>query len=433
MVNVRSPLWVAFRRGEGLGHLTINNLTAKGVGRTPFFVAGTADNPMRSLVLNNVRITFAGEGAEEQADRVGPSPYSMLESYGFLCRYIENFELRGVRVGYAKKDLRPALVAENVANLQLDGFVAEREPDGAPPYRLSGVQQVELDGKPAPRTNARIAALNAESANVTVDTPFSAAVKAENTGTQGLAEVRLQIGDRSITESVWLKEREVASVTFHNLRCGRVGECRLRAGEREQVLTVRAKPQGHPVTAPYTAFHNTNAQLVQYEGGDFYIRAGGDMALVDRADQYGAVYLKNGLPQNGVVIVRLENPDLRGHWAGRAGIIVRNDISKPGQSKGYLVLGASPANGYCMEWDSDGDGHIDRHTEFDGYTYWPNWLKLERKGNKFTGFSSTDGKNWSLVGEVEVPGAAETEDTGVFAHLSSARFSNLKVSQVAGQ
>jgi hypothetical protein len=39
-------------------------------------------------------------------------------------------------------------------------------------------------------------------------------------------------------------------------------------------------------------------------------------------------------------IVKLENADLRTNWVGRAGIMVRKDISKPGQSPGYLVLGA---------------------------------------------------------------------------------------------
>jgi hypothetical protein len=113
--------------------------------------------------------------------------------------------------------------------------------------------------------------------------------------------------------------------------------------------------------------------------------------------------------------------------------MVRNDMAKAGQSAGYLILGASPTSGYTMEWDSNGDGRIDKHTELDGYTYWPHWLKLERRGNSFTGYYSTDGVNWIKVGEAEVPGGNEHLDAGLFAHLSSARFEGFKVSSEPGQ
>jgi hypothetical protein len=80
-----------------------------------------------------------------------------------------------------------------------------------------------------------------------------------------------------------------------------------------------------------------------------------------------------------------------------------------------------------MEWDSDGDGRIDKHTEFDGYTLWPHWLKLERQGSKFVGYQSADGVSWTKVGEAEVPGADARLDAGMFAHLSSARFGDFKI------
>jgi alpha-galactosidase len=121
-------------------------------------------------------------------------------------------------------------------------------------------------------------------------------------------------------------------------------------------------------------------------------------------------------------VVKQDNPDLRRSWGGRAGIIVRNDISKPGQSAGFLVLGASPSNGYSLEWDSDGDGRIDQHTEFDGYTSWPHWLKLERHGAHFSGYASADGRQWTKVGEAELRSAGAAMDAGIFTHQSSGLF-----------
>jgi alpha-galactosidase len=149
--------------------------------------------------------------------------------------------------------------------------------------------------------------------------------------------------------------------------------------------------------------------------------------VLDHGDQYGSAYLPQALGATDSAIVKLENSDFRANWVGRAGIMVRKDISKPGQSPGYLVLGASPSNGFSLEWDSDGDGRIDKRTELDGYTNWPCWLKLQRQGGKFIGYSSKDGTTWTKIGEADVAGADGPLDVGLFAHRSSARFMDFKV------
>jgi hypothetical protein len=206
------------------------------------------------------------------------------------------------------------------------------------------------------------------------------------------------------------------------------GDVELRLGDVSKSINLRPKPAGRPVNAPYLAFQNLQGHVEQVEGG-FYIREPGDFAVLDHGDQYGSAYLPRALGASDSAVVKLDNADFRSNWVGRAGIIVRNDISKPGQSTGYLVLGASPANGSSLEWDSDGDGRIDKRTELDGYTNWPCWLKLQRQGGKFVGYSSKDGANWTKIGEAEVAGADGPLDVGVFAHRSSARFTEFKVSK----
>src|SRR4029077_21066832 len=104
--------------------------------------------------------------------------------------------------------------------------------------------------------------------------------------------------------------------------------------------------------APYLSFQNLQGQVEQVDGG-FYIREAGDFAGLDHGAQYGSAYVPQALGSGDSVTVKLENADYRSNWVGRTGIIVRKDIAKPGQSPGYLVLGASPANGFSMEWDSD--------------------------------------------------------------------------------
>ncbi len=324
------------------------------------------------------------------------------------------------------KDRRPALFGENIGTLDLDRFVAQREPDGAPSLLFDGIGKLIRNGVEALSAKVLLKSFDPPSGRLVSGDPFYVPATVQNTGHEGLAEIELRVGNEGIKRTAWLGANETARVGFTNLQSTQSGNIPLRLGDVTKELAVAPKPAGSPVTAPYVGFQNLAGQVQQVEGG-FYIRENGDYAVLDHGDQYGSAYLPHGLGDSDSAIVKLENPDRRTNWVGRAGIMVRQDISKPGQSPGYLVFGASPANGYSLEWDSDGDGRIDKRTVLDGYTNWPCWLKLERQGSKFTGYSSKDGANWSKIGEAEVPGASGPLDVGVFAHRSSARFMDFKV------
>ncbi len=433
MINVRSPVYVAFGADApysgnnlGVGRIVIENLTAINCGRTPFYVAGPRENPAKSIILRNARLTFAGGVDEEESNGQGFSPYSMLQSYGVYCRNVEHLELHDVRVNYRDKDRRPALFGENIGTLELDRFVAEREADGAPSLLFAGIHRLAINGAEATPAKLLLKGLDPVLGKVISGEPFFVGATVQNTGHEGLGDVELRLGNEAIKRTVWLGANETARVGFANLRSKEAGEIPLRLGELVKNVTVRPKPSGHPVNAPYVAFQNLRGQVEQIEGG-FYIREGGDYAVLDHGDQYGSAYLPHALGETDSAVVKLENPDVRTSWVGRAGIMVRKDISKPGQSPGYLVLGASPSNGFALEWDSNGDGRIDKRTVLDGYTNWPCWLKLQRQGARFTGYSSKDGKNWSEVGEADVAGAEGALDIGVFTHRSSARFLDFRV------
>jgi hypothetical protein len=292
---------------------------------------------------------------------------------------------------------------------------------------LSGIKRMLVDGKEAPAAKIRVKGLDIDTSRVIAGEPFQVTVSVENAGSaEGLGEVPLRFGDQTLVKEVWLKPGENTRVRFVNIKSAAPGEQRLQSGDFTRQLRVLSRPATHAVSPPYREFHNTKATLQEFDGG-FYIQAGGSYDVLDFADEYGAIYREHALARNGVAIAKLENPDMRTHWGGRTGIMVRNDIAQPGKSPGYVVLGCSPANGPSLEWDSDGDGRIDKHTVLDGYTHWPHWLKLERRGATFIGYYSSDGANWTKVGEVEVPGSADLQDVGVFAHRSSARFAELKL------
>jgi len=435
MMNVRSPVFIAFGADApysgnnlGVGRIVIENLTALNCGRTPFYVAGPREKPAKSIILRNARLTYAGGVNEEESNGQGFSPYSMIQAYGVYCRNVENLELHDVRLDYSAKDGRPALFGENVGTVELDRFTAERDPEGAPSLLFDGIRKLIRNGQEAASTSAMVKSFD-PLGKLVASEPFLVRTIVHNPGAAGLGDVALQWGPETVHRTAWLDANETTHVTFANLRSKESGAIAVKAGAESRSATIAAKPAGHPVAAPYVAFQNLQGQVQQVDGG-FYIRENGDYAVLDHGDQYGAAYLPRGLGDSGSVLVKLENADSRTNWVGRTGIMVRKDISKPGQAPGYLILGASPANGFALEWDSDGDGRIDRRTALDGYTNWPCWIKLERHGAKFTGYSSKDGVAWTKVGEAGVPGADGPLDVGVFAHRSSARFMDFQVTKL---
>lgn len=433
MRNIRTPADISSRSfgqaSTGLKKLFINNLTVIDGGKLPFSVVGQPDSPVESVVLNNVRMISEGGIDEKEADG-----YSILPSSGFHFRNVKHVELNNVRVEFKEREARPVLIAEDIGDLEISHFVAPQGSNAFAPYVFERVGQLLVDGKRAASSAPRIRNLEVDlgrtAGKAVVGEPFSAVASVENSGEDGLGAVQLQFGARTISKAVWLKARETRKVLFGNLICDKPGELRVQAGAFSKVVVAEPAPAARPVGAPYLTFSNTKAEFNQV-GDEFLLRAAGEY-LLQQADLYGSVYQKQNLRDNAVITVKVDRANRAGTpttFIGRAGIMVRNDISKPGQSPGYLVLAASPAHGWSMEWDSNGDGRIDRHTELAGYTFWPHWLKLERRGGKYTGYYSLDGEAWKKVADIEAPGATQVQDAGIFVSWTDARFSGLKVSQ----
>jgi hypothetical protein len=434
MVNVRTPFHVAFSSDApysahnlGVGRIIVNNLTALGVGKSPIYVSAPPDLPAGSIILNHVRMTAKGGSDEQQAEGNGYSTYSILQSYGIYVRNVKRLELDDVRVGFEKPDLRPALFAESVPVLDIYRFHAERTAGGPPSIEAAGIGHLVLDGKPADITPARVTEIDLPPNGAVVDEPFEVTVAVENLGPEGLASAPLQLGNETVPRTVWLDPGEKARLAFINLRVPESGELEVRAGNLTRQLRVTPRAVGRTVGPPYHSFGDVPAVLKQLAKNIFYIRAGGDYPSMQHGDQYAAIYLNRGLPSDGTVVVKVSNPDLRTGWPGLSGIMVRNDVTKPDQPGGYAILASSPAAGSYLEWAGEDSRLLNDHTKIAGNTVWPHWLKLERRGSDFTGYSSTDSVHWTKIGVAEVPGAKDALDVGMFAFRSSARFEHFKV------
>jgi hypothetical protein len=230
MHNVRSPIWIAYdadapysQHNLGVGRITVSNLTVTGAGKTPLFVSAPSNNPAKSIVLNNVRVTYAGGGDETQAEGQNFSPYSILQAYGGYFRNVAHLEFHDVRFEYNEKDLRPALFGEGIGTLEADRFVADHEADASPLFLFSGIQRLLLEGKEASAADLQVRSLQINSPEVTVGQPFEATVLVRNAGSEGLGNVALQLGQQTLERKVWMRAGETAPVRFVNIKCEKTG------------------------------------------------------------------------------------------------------------------------------------------------------------------------------------------------------------------
>lgn len=239
----------------------------------------------------------------------GFSPFSILQSYAVYARNVENLELHDVRVGFDQADLRPALIGENIGILDLDRFRAEKAPGGSASIQGAGISHVVIDGKEAPTTQARVIDLSVPSGSIFARDPFSVTMDVTNLGADGIAVVPLHLGDETSSRDILLKAGEKAALTFVNLRCA-AGDAEVSTGDVVEHLSVLRQAAEKLVTSPYRTFQDVPSEFKEFDKG-IYIRADGTYPVMQDSDQYGAVYLSQGLPINGSVVVLMGNPDLR--------------------------------------------------------------------------------------------------------------------------
>ncbi|MFJ9538682.1 hypothetical protein ACIRPX_15595 [Streptomyces sp. NPDC101225] len=90
-------------------------------------------------------------------------------------------------------------------------------------------------------------------------------------------------------------------------------------------------------------------------------------------------------------------------WA-KAGVMVKSSLK---EGSAYAAVLTTPGHGVRMQWNFTHD----RAGSGDG----SRWLRLTRKGDHLTGYDSEDGRTWSRIGDVRLPGLPRTVQAGAFA------------------
>ncbi|MFH1069050.1 MAG: glycoside hydrolase family 28 protein [Candidatus Glassbacteria bacterium] len=123
-------------------NVTISNVIASGLDKYGCSITGLPGHPLTGVTLSNLRFTFPGGGSVEDyrgevAELESQYPeavmFGSLPAYGFYCRHVRDLRLENIDLQLESPDQRPALVFEDVQNLDLDGLTEKRAGSSAAP------------------------------------------------------------------------------------------------------------------------------------------------------------------------------------------------------------------------------------------------------------------------------------------------------------
>lgn len=166
-------------------------------------------------------------------------------------------------------------------------------------------------------------------------------------------------------------------------------------------------------------FTNADGLFERIGAGKFRITGAGDNTW-QGVDEYSTLYAPAGGDEDWEAVVKVDAQQ-NTNGSAKAGIIVRNDLTQPGSSPGYAMVGIRPSNGVEFLADPDGNGQLNTSVA-GGTTSYPTWVKLKRSGTEYTAYFSKNGTSWTQVGgAVTLADAASTQDVGMFmvAHSGS--------------
>jgi polygalacturonase len=138
-------------------NITISNIEATGANATGCAISGLPQAKIENVTLSNIRLSFAGGGTKEDADRAVPEKpeaypeYSMfgrrLPAYGLYCRHVKGLRLLNVQLQLANSDQRHGLVMEDVEDALIDNLTGPCPPEADSTIRLTDVKEVFIRGK----------------------------------------------------------------------------------------------------------------------------------------------------------------------------------------------------------------------------------------------------------------------------------------------
>jgi hypothetical protein len=137
--------------------VTISGIVAVGATGTGS-IAGLPGHPVERITVENVRISASGgctdagdlDISECEADYPEVSMYGDLPAFGLYVRHGRDVVLRNVELNVERDDARPALVADDVAGLQITGLGGGSGNVAGPVLWLNDIRGGLVQGNLAP-------------------------------------------------------------------------------------------------------------------------------------------------------------------------------------------------------------------------------------------------------------------------------------------
>ncbi len=198
MRNVAAPFYFLLKRGNAGGHITVERVNATGVYHAASSIESWAKSPFEQVTFRDVSIEYTGGRMPKEAGKVrgpGVDPRP-LPAWAFYARGVKDLRFENVRLTNAKDDGRPAILAEDIARLTLDGVRFSTNQVGQP-LLLHNVDKLETRDVALPRANVKEQAVTTEKRAV-VSSPRLVLVAGGGTGPDGSpaaqAELRTPFG-----------------------------------------------------------------------------------------------------------------------------------------------------------------------------------------------------------------------------------------------
>jgi hypothetical protein len=163
MNGVQAPLFVRLgNRGRGqrepqpkfLRDISISEIVATGAELTSS-ITGIPGYSVSGVTLKNIRITAAGGGKPDLANQAVPEMekeypdadmFKELPAYGLYCRHVDSLLLDGLQLGFEKADSRPAMILDDVTNVDLRNVLAKPPAGSMPTIEFKNVRETLVQG-----------------------------------------------------------------------------------------------------------------------------------------------------------------------------------------------------------------------------------------------------------------------------------------------
>lgn len=201
-------------------------------------------------------------------------------------------------------------------------------------------------------------------------------------------------------------------------------------GESSKSSEVSAAPLAPSLPAPWVDADIGSPGMAgsgSYLAGTFTLKGGG-ADIWNTSDQFNFVYQPfNG---DGAIIARVGTEQNTNAWA-KAGVMIRESLAANATD---VFEAVTPGNGYAFQYrTATGASASWPGASIAGTA--PEWVKLVRAGNVFTGYVSADGSNWTQAGSLTISMASNVYvGLALTAHdntqLNISTFDNVSVTVV---